>query len=121
MFSVPQMPLEVYIWRATTVPPAGLPDVITVGNLAWGKRVNVPSTGGTASLGYPLMTMQLLLPPLTDVRGDASFVAADVVEVPSGSGRYYRVVFVDDFGKGFPNEHRGAIIYQASPWPVPTP
>jgi hypothetical protein len=121
-FVVPAMPLLCNIWRAAAIPPAGLPDVTSQCNLAWGRRVNVPSTGGTTLVGVPLMTMQLLLPAGTDIRGDPGVTNADVVEVPAGSGRYYTVAFVDDLGKGFANEHRGAILVQdKATWPHPTP
>lgn len=121
MFTLPTFNLTVNIWRHAAVPPPGLPAVVSQGNLAWGRRTAVPSTGGTGSLGVPLMTMTLLLPPLTDVRGDPTAAAADVVECPAGSGRYYLVYFVDDLGKGFLNEHRGAILGQVLPWPAPIP
>jgi len=111
-FTIPQFPLTVNIWHDGPVFfPVGPPDLIVMGNLAWGRRVAVPSTGGTGSLGVPLFTMTLLVPKLTDIRGRLSTVAgADVVEVPAGSGRYYEVIYVDDLGKGFANEHRGALL-----------
>lgn len=71
----------------------------------------------------PIMA-QLLLPKLTDIRGrfEVSPDPNDEVEVPQGSGRWYWVYFVDDYGKGFPNEHRFAYIEQInSGWPIPTP
>jgi hypothetical protein len=48
----------------------------------------------------------------------------DLVEVPAGTGRFYRVQWVDDLGKGFDNEHRFALLLQTntfSPWPIPMP
>lgn len=120
-FVIPQMPLEVHIWRTTPIPPTDPPDVICMGNLAWGKRVGVPSTGGTGTLGVVLMTMTLLVPKGTDIRGDAEGITPDIVECPAGSGRYYVCYFVDDLGKGFLNEHRGAILGHGYNWPVPTP
>jgi hypothetical protein len=87
-------------------------------NLAWGTRVNQSNVGGSGVLGVPLTLMDLLLPPGVDVRGPLSATLADIVEVPAGSGRFYTVTFVDDIGKGFPNEHRCAVISQVR---VPTP
>lgn len=121
MFTVPTFNLDVNIWRTPAVPPVGPPDVIVRGNLAWGRRVNVPSTGGTGVVGVPLMTMTLLLPLLTDIRGDATGAAADLVEVPASSGRLYTVAFCDDIGKGFANEHRAAVLVQVQPFITPTP
>ena len=120
-FSVPVMPLQVNIWRHGSDPTAVPPDVQTSGNLAWGKRVGNPSIGGTTQLGIPFMSMTLLLPALTDIRGDAFDINSDLVEVPAGSGRFYWCAFSDDLGKGFPNEHRGAIIVQKPPLPWPLP
>lgn len=121
MYTLPQFNLTVNIWRAGVVPPTGPPASSPKGNLAWGRRVAVPSTGGTSSIGIPLMTMTLLLPPHTDVRGDPFGINADVIECPAGTGRYYICRFVDDLGKGFANEHRGAVLTQVLPWPTPIP
>lgn len=79
--------------------------------LVYGKRVNVASTGGTGFAGIPLQVMNLLLPALTDIRGPQDTTSFDQVEVPAGSGRWYWVAFVDDIGKGWPNEHRTATLF----------
>jgi hypothetical protein len=114
-YQLPNFNLVCNIIDNTTYP---LPRVTSDCNLAWGNRVNVASTGGTGAIGIPLVCMTLLLPPLTDVRGPLSSTGADTVECPAGSGRYYAVVFVDDIGKGFDNEHRAAMLEQ---FQVPTP
>jgi hypothetical protein len=100
-------------------------------NLAYGRRVNVASTGGTGSAGIPLQAMNALVPAGTDIRGpqgpgtmpDAvTGVIGDYVEAPAGSGRFYVVTFVDDIGKGFPNEHRTAGIFAVpGSWTAPYP
>ncbi len=104
-------------------------------NLAWGRRVNTPSiTGSFVPGGNVNVLMDLLLPPLTDIRccQQANPPVLDVVEVPTGSGRWYGVAAVDDSGKGFANEHRIAVltpIYDAldsvkfagASWPTPMP
>jgi hypothetical protein len=122
-FIVPQMPLKANVWSTPTSPPVGAPRIANLDcNLAWGRRVGVPSTGGTGALGVVLMTMTLLVPKGTDLRSDPDRgVAADLVEVPAGTARYYWVAFVDDLGRGFPNEHRGAILVPVFPRPVPLP
>jgi hypothetical protein len=97
-------------------------------NLAWGRRVQVATTGGTGETGVPLACLVLLLPPLTDIRTptpaadpySGAPTIVDYVEVPLGSGRMYWVVFVDDIGKGFANEHRAAMLLQKQ-IPVPMP
>lgn len=68
------------------------------------------------------MTMNLLLPKGVDVRGPQDTVSFDMAEVPAGSGRWYRVVGVDDVGKGFTNEHRTASLYAlGGSWTAPYP
>lgn len=75
--------------------------------------------------------MSLLLPPLTDVRDAANNPGwADLLEVPSGSGRWYLAAYVDDVAKGFANEHRLVKLFKAAKngtlttfpyWPTPNP
>jgi hypothetical protein len=82
--------------------------------LVYGQRVNVATAASDYfESGNPqllVLAMSLLLPKLTDIRGGQDTAAADQVEVPAGSGRYYQVQIVDDIGKGWPNEHRTACI-----------
>jgi len=112
--------LPVFNIVATLYPAAGSggPTRTVSCNLAYGRRVNVQSTGGTVLPGIPVVCMSLLLPPGTDVRGPQNSTGADTVEVPAGSGWLYSVVFVGDIGRGFANEHRIAILL---PTFVPTP
>lgn len=67
----------------------------------------------------------LLLPPLVDIRDGevAPINSRDIVECPAGSGRLYLVFYVDDIGKGFPNEHRYAMLAKSPglPWTAPIP
>jgi hypothetical protein len=88
--------------------------------LTYGRRVQVASTGGTSQVGILTLTMNLLLPKLTDVRGPQDTVSFDMVECPADSGRWYQVVGVDDIGKGFTNEHRTASLFAlAHSWDAP--
>jgi hypothetical protein len=96
-------------------------------NLALGRRTGLPTVGPdpiSHASSFP-GSMSLLLPALTDIRMVLCLTGADNVEVPSGSGRFYRVMFVDDAGKGFSNEHRVAVISAVAPpmgvWPTPIP
>jgi len=115
-FVVPQFNLVCDIWTGPPVtgpfvPPAGAPRLAGQScALVYGSRTNVSSTGGTTSAGVALQTMNLLLPGGTDVRGPQDATAVDVVECPTGSGRWYAVTFVDDIGKGWANEHRTASL-----------
>ncbi len=104
-------------------------------NLSLGRRVqqqflanfSLTGTGGAASL-----QMDLLLPKGTDLRDGFQGFPNDIIEVPSGSGRWYEMMAWDDVGKGFANEYRLAVISKigqvinavAFPglfWPTPTP
>lgn len=118
-FSTPTFNLAVNIWRSGAAYAS--PTVVTVGNLAYGRRVSFEG-GGTES------RMFLLLPKGTDIRSQFNGGASDIVEVPAGSKRFYSVTNVDDAGKGFSNEHRVAYLTQdlftpfaGVPIPLPYP
>lgn len=105
--------------------------VSVMGNFAFSRRVqqqgqSFPDSSATKGSSQSI----LLLPPLTDIRGGVLSGPNDVIELPSGSGRWYQVFLVEDIGKGFPNEHRAAVVFQISSqanaidyagcvWPVP--
>ncbi len=106
-------------------------------NLAMGRRV-IWGFHDPAAVNYGVATATLLLPAGTDIRDNAQLGPGllhgpyDIVEVPSGSGRWYSVNSVDDIGKGFANEHRFAGLSKLSSnsglsnttglyWPVPMP
>lgn len=102
-------------------------------NLAYGRRTQISFLDFFGPGDFPGSSQSLLLlPALADVRSGTSSGQADVVEVPAGTGRWYQVASVDDIGKGFPNEHRAALVLQISQfanstdyagcfWPVPMP
>jgi len=125
-FVIPDFPLEVNIYTAGTygVDP---PRVTTVGNLAHGRRLtteftlSVPEAAGLLFIGPSV----LLLPKLTDVRGlETGPETPDVIECPAGSARTYICLRVDDYGKGFSNEHRFAVMTpypELYLWPTPIP
>jgi hypothetical protein len=125
-YTLPTFNLGVNVWHYPHFPGGGPPDLVTTGNLAYGRRVMSPS-GTTFGDDYPMMgAATLLLPPLTDIRlfpiNDA--VQSSIIECPAGTGRYYTTLFVEDIGKGFANEHRAVIMFQTATfglWPVPMP
>lgn len=99
-------------------------------NLAYSKRGQIPSVFHTFNEWS--VQMSLLVPPLVDIRDLSCAAVEDVIECPAGSGRWYQVGSVDDIGKGFPNEHRCAILFKISEallgapytglmWPAPIP
>ena len=133
-FELPTFNISVSIFDHTPFPPV-TPRITVDGNLAFSRRVASPSPFGFEDEFSVLMF--LLLPALTDVRDDSSAgggsTFADFVEAPALSGRFYKVVAVDDIGKGFPNEHRCAVLKKAYDgvdgtgtfpglfWPLPMP
>ena len=132
-FTVPQFPIECDIY--TTDATSKSYRLTSECNLALGRREVMPLSvsfpSDLASTYYGPFA-QLLLPALTDIR-DQSQGFSDLVECPSGSGRWYVVTGVDDFGKGFDNEHRVALITKIwgeagldnwdlpARWPTPMP
>ena len=127
-FTLPTFNLTCNIWHYATY-VGNFPTVIPVAdatalcNLALGKRI---------TNGDQTTEMWLLLPALTDIRGEENEILnashGDIVEVPQGSGRYYGVYRVDDSGKGFANEHRFGKLTIQNPfkvllpaWPLPYP
>lgn len=118
-YVIPAFPLTVNCWHSPSFPPAPA-DLVFMGNLAFGRRVSLDEFADTTAPD-PMVSYYLLVPALTDVRDGAGPPSGDTVEVPAGSGRLYKVVYVDDLGKGFANEHRMAIITKIWPWPVPIP
>lgn len=122
-YTIPPMPLPISIWRystwAGTVPPVGGADVSGYGNLTPGRRVWIGETAGPSFL--------LVLAGL-DIRFSESGVFTvlptsdpDLVEVPTGSARYYTVADTEQLGMGFANWHQEAALLKTSPWPVPAP
>lgn len=129
-FSVPTFPLMAGLYRGPWTARVYVEDLPC--NLAMGRRVNVSWFDQVPQAEAVGMFYQLLFPALSDIRDLSNAITPDVVEVPSGSGRWYGVAYVDDVGKGFVNEYRLAFaqkIYEALDptaypglfWPVPIP
>lgn len=117
-FVVPNLNLLGNIFTGTgpltlpSSPPVGPPRLASVPcALVYGRRVNVQSTGGTASPGFPYQGTNLLVGKGTDLRGEQdALTGMDVVEVPAGSGQWYACTWVLDIGKGWSNEHRSGSL-----------
>lgn len=110
-YVLPTFNLFCNIWHPpVVVPPVGPPTLTVMCNLALGRRTAEDAVG-------PPLGMWLLLPALTDIR------VGSVCEVPALSGRWYKVIGVDDAGKGFANEHRVGLLDSGSnlAWAVPYP
>jgi hypothetical protein len=108
-YLLPTFNLTANIWRYSNwngaLPPVGAPDVVSLCNMALGRR---------GARSQSVDEMWFLFPKLTDVRlyefvGLILPSGNDAIECPAGSGNYYAVGGVSDAGKGFSNEHRVAI------------
>lgn len=130
-FVIPQFPItcDVYRgpWLARALAISALPC-----NLGQGRRIVLSESVAAPQLEGSFNVSQLLCPKSSDVRDFSTSVTPDVIECPSGSGRWYGVLGVDDMGKGFPNEHRFVLMskifeeldpaaYLGLFWPAPIP
>jgi hypothetical protein len=116
-FVLPTFNLTVSGWRRLgNGRTYAAPDFSVTGNLSVGRRVMIAGSPWTTTYGELTITaaipVELLLPAFTDIRAAWNAQLEDLVEVPAGTKRFYRVVQVDDIGKGFANEHRIAWIGQ---------
>jgi len=105
---------DLYTGPPGVIPPVGPARLTVLVNLSPGRRVMMPSAGF-------LVLMEVLLPAGTDIRGGMSATGSDIIELPQGSARYYKVLGVDDVAKGFANEYRIAWCAQQPPQPTPLP
>lgn len=118
--AIPEFNLSVNLNYGTDGIPMTLIRATIIGQLRYGDKVIMPKPPDITSWIQP-SAMFLLCPKLTDIHGQRPGFGPDNVEVPAGSGRYYRVMFVDDWAKGFPNEYRIALILAYADWPSPIP
>jgi hypothetical protein len=118
-FQLPTFNLDMNVWHGYPLsgpwPPTRPADFTFKGQLAEWSRLIIHITGATGSA-----FIQIRAPKGTDLRGQNSTTANDVVEAPAGTGRYYQIVFVDDVGKGFSNEYRLGYAQWAN-FPTPLP
>jgi hypothetical protein len=118
-YQLPTFNLTCNIWRAGN-PTSNPPDVVSPCNLQLGRPVRAPI--GTSASVAPLFGYAFCLVPAgTDVRDAKSGAGVDTVEVGAGTGRFYHVLWVEDSGGGFPNEHRVAYLEGFGAWPLPFP
>jgi hypothetical protein len=137
-YRLPTFNLVVNIWRSTSL-VANPPDIVSAANLTFGERTSMMIVGWAtttsaqlrSAFAHVLALNQILLPKGTDVRPPDALAApleGDAIECPAGSGRFYITMTVDDIGRGFPNEHRCAVVVRATqaaidsttnPWGLP--
>lgn len=97
------------------------PTAPTYANLAGQLRPNAKNFTVISSILEGSSTQELCLPasPLMNMPSwqDGDFPSyPDIVEVPSGSKRWYFIIDLEYVGKGFMNENRVALIVKTSTW-----
>jgi hypothetical protein len=128
-FTLPELPLacDVYTgpWLSKSL------RLSTMTNLAIGRRVRLDPFFDTNNGEFGGSTQsELLFAAHEDIRSRTCAPQNDIVEVPSGSGRWYIILWVEVAGMGFANEHVVAGCVQISDivsptgfpgatWPVP--
>lgn len=133
-FMLPNFNMQYGVWwnYDPLVSDYGSPDLKPNGNLTPGKRVMQAFSGeqwdfeGVLVYGNP---MELLCEAGEDIRCKTDVENWSMIEAPFHSGRLYVVVYVDDIGKTFANEHRyvlmhrvaQAVVFTADTIPVPVP
>lgn len=116
-FTVPVFNLTCNLWRGPG--HAGAPHSSPICQLRYPGRGPFQVIPGAPPTGQ--IPWYLCLPAGTDVRDEGSVGGGDTIEVPAGTGRYYRVMLADDVARGFANAYRLAFIYKLYPWPLPYP
>lgn len=120
-FVLPTFNLDCDVYTFGTLIP-GTPRLTTPAQL---RAPSMQFAGAipVGSLGFPAVCA--LFPPGTDIRDGVATPgnSSDFIDLPAGSGCWYFVIRVFDIAKGFPNEHRYAVISKATTmlWPVPMP
>jgi len=117
-FQLPNFNSIVAVYRAINPPPAA-PEFLAPCQLRYPGRG--PQDLFPGPLPQWFLCMQLLVNKTVDLRDPYSPSGQDIVEVPAGSGRIYKVMLVDQVALGFTNEYRIAWIAKVAPWPEPTP
>ncbi len=109
--------------RRSTTPLANPPDAFSNAQLYTSRR-HEAAAGPIPTAGQWVVAL-IYFPKRTDVRDGLNAPGADTIELPSGTGRFYQVVHVDDAARGFINEFRIAWVYKLQGpgglWPTPIP
>lgn len=121
-FVIPTFNLVCDIFSAAAPPPAA-PRI--AGQVCQLRAPSVQAQNLGNGLLAITQTIALILPKGTDIRDQycTPINSSDIVELPPGTGCRYQVLWVNDIGRGFPNEHRYATLAKISsgPWPTPIP
>jgi hypothetical protein len=116
-FIVPTFNLTCNIWSRATwgatsptpIPPPDYP------NVPCQLRADMKAQGNVYLFDFLWQAEYLLVPAGTDLRipdyaTNIDFDSPDIVEVPSGSSRWYFLVYTFDVAKGFSNEYRVGVL-----------
>jgi len=92
-------------------PPTGDPrKVDQVCALIYGRRVNSVVENDNVEDKGTAGAMNVVFPVGADVRGNERLDGPDLMECPTNSGRWYRVIQTDTIGYGWPNAHGTAWV-----------
>lgn len=117
-FHTPTFNLQCSAWYPPHAPPL-TPDLVAISCCL--RSPGRQSVGYYPHPGVVNPQWILCVPRGTDLRDQYCAPGLYYVEVPSGSGRIYSVVIVDDVARGFANEYRIAYIEKVGTWPTPIP
>jgi hypothetical protein len=132
-FTLPTFNVSVNVWDGALDPTVDPPDLTLLANVSLGRRIMLfadancwfnPENGVALNMFIRIM----MVPAGTNIKGrwwnfTAGNSQSDWVEVPAGTGAFYKVLDVADMAKGFANEHRvvAFLPYWDKPLPVPLP
>lgn len=114
IYTVPKFPLTGQVWTGGMAGMPIGPRFLTPCQLVYG---DLDSDLGLLPTFNTLAgkLMYLLVPKLTDLQTVicGPLVFNDYINLPFGTLRFYQIMHVDDRWKGFPTEHRVAVLQQS--------
>lgn len=117
-FTLPQMPLLMNAWPLGSIPVQGPPTLQRVPcSLTLMKPTDMPALYAPLSSPPTHIIRTLSVFNLQDNgpgTGRGPTGPTSILEVPAGSGNFYKTVLSVIIGRGFPNEHRRMYVQRAT-------
>lgn len=122
VYKLPTFNLMLNYWNSfiSVIPPTIPPTLTVKCQLRMSRAAAVAGVAGSSSGPGPIMFINV--PPFTPIQGGMGLGShvSTLIECPAGTGRYYRVLWVDDVAKGFNNEYRVCCVFaNKAPNPIP--